>query len=83
MYVFLRAQIDAEVGERRLERGEHPVAREGRVPVRAAQHPSDVPAFGVGEGHSDALAEQPVGDLLVQLLGRGEEGSALAGDVVE
>ena len=31
--VLLAAQVDAEVGQRRLERGEHSLGREGGIPV--------------------------------------------------
>ncbi len=54
--------------------GSHFVARKTRA---------DVPAAGLFEPDADALAEHPVGRVLVERLGRVEEGAALTRQVVE
>ena len=81
--VLLGAQLDAEVGERPLERGQHPVLRERRVPGDAAPDARDVPALQLAEAEADPGAEEAVAGLLPEPLGLGEERAALLGEVVE
>ena len=82
--VLLRAQVDAEALERALERGEHPVGGEGGIPLRRAEDAARRPSAGASrEPDADALAEHPVGRVLVERLGRVEEGAALRCQVVE
>src|SRR2546423_3362419 len=81
--VALRAQIDAEVAERRLERREHPVARERRVPGHATPRARDIPALHLVEAEPDAAAEEAVTGVLPETLGRIEESAALLCEIVE
>jgi hypothetical protein len=81
--VLLGAQIDAEVGERRLEGGEHALSREERVPVLGAEDARRVPPLRLVESDTDAVAEELVGGVLVQPLGRLEQIAALVGEIVE
>ena len=81
--VLLRAQVDAEVGERPLERRHHPVLRKRVVPRDAAPDARDVPALDLAEPEPDARAERPVAGLLPHPLRRVEEVAALLGQSVE
>ena len=69
--------------ERRLERGEHPVAREDVVPLVRAEDARDVPPLCLVEADADTRAQQLVRRVFVQRLRRVEEGAALRGEVVE
>ena len=62
------------------QRGEHPVGGEGLVPARSRGTTGDVPALGLVQADADARAKTPVHRLLVQPLGRVEEGPALGGE---
>ena len=81
--VLLRLQVDAEVGERAFQRGNHPVGGKHRVPLGRPKQPRDIPALRFGERDAHARAEELVGRLLVQTLRRVEEVSALLGQLVE
>ena len=82
--VLLRAQVDAEVGERRLERRQHPVAPGTPSPSsrRARRAPTSQRSTSPSPS-ADARAEEPVARLLPQVLGDGEEAPALLREVVE
>ena len=69
--------------ERRLERGQHLLGRELRIPLGRAEGADHVPAARLVEPDPDAGAEEPVRRLLEYLLGRVEEVAALSGQVVE
>ena len=81
--VLLRVEIDAEVGKRRLERGEHPVCWEGRVPLGRAEEPRHVPALRLREADANPLAEEPIGRLLEHRLRLLEECAGALGQLVE
>src|SRR5206468_2108858 len=81
--VLLRAEVDAEVAQRRLERGHHPVAGEGLVPFRRAEEPRHVPGARVREADAEPLAEEPVAHLLPPAFGLVEELTALVRELVE
>src|SRR5579872_1154124 len=81
--VLLLVDLHAEVLQRRIERGEHPLRGERGVPLRRAHDARDVPALGLVEADADALAEEAVDRVLVQRLGRGDERTALLGELVE
>ena len=83
MDVLLRVQVDAEIGERRLERGQHFVGWEELVPDLGAEDAWHVPALRVVEADADPVPEELVGGVLVHLLGRVEHRPALGGEVVE
>src|SRR4051794_5867909 len=83
LHVLLRMQVDAEVGKRRLERGNHSLLRERRVPREAAPDARDVPALDLSDPEADAAAEEAVARVLPEALGRVEEGAALVGEIVE
>src|SRR5437762_7212879 len=80
--VSLRAQVDAEIRERRLERRNHPVLGERAVPRDAAPDARDVPALDLAETEPDACAEEAVARVLPEPLGRVEETAALVGEIV-
>ena len=81
--VLLRLEVDPHVGERRLERRQHLLGRELRIPLGRAERADHVPAPGLVEPDPDAGAEEPVRRLLEHLLGRVEEVAALSRQVVE
>ena len=81
--VALAAQVDAEIAERLVERRQHLVRREGRVPLRRPERARDVPALHLVEAEPDARAEEAVGGVLEYALGRVEELSALVRETVE
>ena len=83
VHVLLRLQVDTEVGQRPFEGGKHLVGREEIVPLRCAKDARRVPALCFIEPDADAAAEQPVDGILVEVLGRVEERTALLGEVVE
>ena len=83
MDVLLRAEVDAQVAERRFERGEHAVGREDVVPLAAAKDARDVPPLRLVEADADARAQQLVRRVFVQRLRRVEERAALLGEIVE
>src|SRR5947208_7954903 len=75
--VLLAGEVDTEIGEARLQRRQHLLAREAVVPFGSAEEPGRVPALRLGERYADPRAEEPVGRLLKEPLGRVEEGPAL------
>ena len=81
--VLLPVQVDAEVGQRRLERGQHPVLRERVVPGDTAPDARDIPPLDLAETEADAGAEGAVAGLLPHPLRRVEEVAALLGQAVE
>ena len=81
--VLLRAEVDAHVGERRLERGQHLLRRELRIPLGRAEGADHVPAPRLVEPDPDSVAEELVRRLLEELLRRVEERAALVGEIVE
>src|SRR5579864_3197991 len=81
--VALRAQVDAELGERRLERRHHAVLRKRLVPAGAAKHARDVPALDLAESEADPRAEEAIARVLPEPLRRVEEPPALVGEIVE
>ena len=81
--VLLRFEVDAEVGERRLERGHHLLRRELRIPLGRAERADHVPALRLVQPDADAPAEELVRGLLVELLRRVEQVAALVGELVE
>ncbi len=81
--VRLRAEVDPEPGQRRLERGQHLVGGEAGVPRGRAEHPRDVPALRLRETDPDGPCGTPVGGRLEQLLGVGEQRAALRSERVE
>ena len=83
MDVGLGADIDAETGERRLERGQHPPGGEVVVPVGRAEEPGEIPPAGLVEPDAHALPEEPVDPVDVELLGRVEVGAALVREPVD
>ena len=83
MHVLLRGKVDAQVGERAVERRDHLLLREHRVPLRRAEQARDVPALRLREPDADAAAEELVGRVLVEALRRVEERAALLGEIVE
>ena len=82
-HVLLRAQVDSQVLECALERRDHLVRREHRVPLRGAEETRHIPAFRLGKRHADTRAEELVRPALIELLRRVEECAALRGEVVE
>jgi hypothetical protein len=81
--VLLRPEVDPEIGECPLERRQHPVGREGRVPFDAAPGPAHVPALDLAEPDPDTRAEEPVACLHPEVLRVGKEAPALLREVVE
>ena len=81
--VLLRADVDAEVVQRRLERRQHRVGGELLVPLGRAEEPRDVPALRLVERDAEALSQQRLDRLLEQALRVGEDGAALVGQLVE
>ena len=81
--VLLPAQVDAEPGERGLESREHLPLRKLRIPLRSAVQARDVPRPRLVEADPEPRAEQPVGRVFVQLLGRLEERPALLRRLVQ
>ena len=69
--------------ERASQRRQHPVGGEGLVPARAAEEAADVVALRFGEPDPDALAKRAVHRVLVEPLGRVEQGAALSGEAFE
>jgi hypothetical protein len=80
VHVGLAVEVDAEVGERRLQRRHHLLGRKALIPLRRADHPLEVPALGLVQRQAEQLAGSPVERFLVELLGRVEERLALAGE---
>jgi hypothetical protein len=81
--VLLTPKVDAHPRERGLQRRHHPLCRESAVPLRRAEEPRHVPARGLLERNANAGAEEPIGDLHVQLLRLLEEALALPSEVLE
>ena len=81
--VLLRVQVDAEVLQRRLERGQHPSAGNTESHFGGAEDARDVPALRLGEADAGAGAQKPVRSVFVERLRRVEERAALRGEVVE
>ena len=81
--VLLRPEVDPEIGECALERRQHPVGREGGVPLDAAPGPAHVPALDLAEPDADARSEEPVAGLHPEVLRVVEEAPALLRQVVE
>ena len=81
--VLLGAQVDPEPVERPLERGHHAVAGEALVPLARAEDARDVEAPRLLERHAGAAAQERVERGHVEVLGLGEEGAALLGELVE
>ncbi len=81
--VLLGLEVDAEVGQRRLEGGQHLLLRELRVPLRRAERADHVPALRLVQADAGARPEELVGRLLEDLLRRVEEPAALVGQLVE
>src|SRR5439155_3238650 len=81
--VRLRPEVDAQLAERRLERGQHPLLREVRIPLGGTEDADGVPSLRLAETESDPLPEQAVRDLLVEPLRRVEEAPALLGELLE
>src|SRR5205823_11824817 len=78
-HVLLRAQVDAEVGERAFERRHHAIRRELPVPLRGAEEARNVPALRLRKWNADARAEEPIGPVLVERLRRRQKDPALLG----
>ena len=57
-HVFLRSQVDTEIGEGRLQRRKHSVLGEELVPLGRAEETRHVPARCLAESDADARAEQ-------------------------
>ena len=81
--VRLRADVDAEIGQRRLERGQHGIGRELLVPFGRPKEPRDVPALGLVERDAEALPQERLDRLLEEALRVGEDGAALGLQLVE
>ena len=80
--VLLRAQVDPEVGEGDLERGNHLLRGEGLVPGGGAEDARDVPALRLRKPDA-ARPEEPVGRLFVLLLRRLQHRAALVRELLE
>jgi hypothetical protein len=59
--VLLCPEVDAEVGQRRLERRQHPVRGKRRIPLRGAEEARDVPPLRLVEADADAAAKEAIG----------------------
>ncbi len=81
--VRLGADVDSEAGQRRLERGHHPVGRELAIPFGRPEQARDVPALGLVERDAEPLAKEGLDRLDEQALRVGEDGAALRGEIVE
>ena len=81
--VLLRAQVDPEVGEGDLERGNHLLRGEGLVPAGGAEDARDVPALRLRKPDAGARPEEPVGRLFVLLLRRLQHRAALVRELLE
>ena len=82
-HVLLRAQVDPQILEGALERRDHLVGREHRIPLGGAEETRHVPTLCLGERDADAGAEKLVGPVLVELFRRVEERAALHREVVQ
>ena len=83
LHVLLAAQVDAQAGQRPLERREHAPGREGAVPVSGPEEPRRVEARHLVEAKPKPQLEQSLQRALVEALGRGQERAGLRGQVVE
>ena len=83
MHVRLRADVDAELGERRLECGQHLVGRVLRVELRRAEESADIPRLRLVEPEAEARAEQSVALVFPQSLRVVEHGAAFDRKLVE
>jgi hypothetical protein len=81
--VLLRLEVDAEVGQRRAQRRDHPVAGELGVPLLGAEEPRRVPRLRLVEPDAGAYPEEAVGALLPDALGGVEDGAAVARQALE
>ncbi len=80
MDVLLCVQVEAEVVERRLERGEHAVGRVHLIELARAEEARHVPRPRVAEADPEPRTEQPIAFALPQLLGVVEDGTAFLGE---
>ena len=81
--VLLGGEVDAEVGQRRLEAGEHALGGIGGVELGGAEETRHVGRARLGEADAEPLAEEAVARLLPERLGLVEQGAALPAELVE
>ena len=83
MDVALRAQVDSEVGECRLEGGKHSIRGVGDVELGGAEESRHIGRPGFGQADPEPLAEEPVASPLPESLRLVEHLPALRGELVE
>src|SRR5205823_3519055 len=81
--VLLRGEVDAELAQAPLERGQHPLRREGLVPFRGTEESRYIPCARLGQADAEPLTEESVAGLLPQPFRRVQHLGALRRELVE